>query len=124
MNEIIKLFIEIMTPAIQQFLVGVIGILLIWIGKKVGTILDTRTEREIAATVVQAMDMLGSKLGWTGAEKKAEALKRLSEALAAKKIKITATELDSLIESMVKNFKYGYGPVPAAIPTENTSDSQ
>ena len=119
-----QLFLDIMTPALQQLVVGIVGILLVWLGKKVGTVLDTRTEREIAMTVVQAMEILGQKLKWTGPEKKAEALKRISEALAAKKIKITPTELDSLVESMVKSFKYGYGPMPALENSEDPSVSQ
>lgn len=113
MEEIQTLLVTVLTPALQQLLVGIVGILMLWLGRKVGSMLDTRMEREVAMTVVQAVDLLARNLGWDGAAKKAEAIRRLKEELLTRGIKVTELQIDSLIESAVKNFKYGYGPTPA-----------
>lgn len=121
MEEIQTLLVTVLTPALQQLLVGIVGLLMLWLGRKVGSILDTKLEREVAFNVVQAVDLIARNLGWDGKAKKEEAIRRIKEELAVRGIKVTDLQIDSLIESAVKNFKYGYGPVPALEPTENVT---
>ena len=116
MDAIMEIITPAVTTALTQIFLGLLSLLMVFIGKKFAVVLDTRVEREFAEMVVQTMEMLGNKLGWTGPEKKAEALKQLSLMLKEKGIRVSDAQLHILIESMVKQFKYGFGEIPA--PTD------
>ena len=113
MEEVLKLAAEILAPAFQEFAVGLAGIIIVIIGRKVGKFLDTKTERDIVADTVQWVEMVAGRFGWTSAQKKEEAIAKIVKVAAEKGIHIKPETIEVLLETAVKQFKYGYGELPA-----------
>lgn len=113
MEEVLKLAAEILAPALQELAVGVVGILLVWLGRKFGKVLDTKLERDIVSDSVQWVEMVAGRFGWTSEQKKQEAIDRIVKVAAEKGIHIKPETIETLIEMAVKQFKYGFGEIPA-----------
>lgn len=73
-----------------------------WIANKVKTYLNTKTKKDIAKTVVLAVEQIYQDLH--GEEKLAKGLEMFANMLADKGIKATNTELQCLLESAVGEF--------------------
>ena len=116
MQEVIQLAVEVLTPAIQQLVVGVVGILLVWLGRKFGKTLDTQLERNIVSDTVQWVEMVAGRFGWNSEQKKQEAIAQVVKVAAEKGLHIKPETIEVLIEMAVKQFKYGFGEIPA--PTD------
>ena len=116
MEEFQTLLVTVLTPAIQQLVVGVVGILLVWLGRKFGKTLDTQLERNIVSDTVQWVEMVAGRFGWTSEQKKQEAIAQVVKVAAEKGLHIKPETIEVLIEMAVKQFKYGFGEIPA--PTD------
>ena len=113
MEEALQMAVEIFTPALQQLAVGVVGIILVWLGRKFGKVLDTKIERDIVSDTVQWVEMVAGRFGWTSEQKKTEAIAKITKVAAEKGIHIKPETIEMLIEMAVKQFKYGFGEIPA-----------
>jgi hypothetical protein len=68
----------------------------VWWIKSKTTLVQRRKVEGIVMVAVQAVELLGAQLGWSGAAKKEEVIKRVLEIT-----KISREELDTLIENAV-----------------------
>lgn len=73
-----------------------------WVANKVKTYLNTKTKKDIAKTVVLAVEQIYQDLH--GEEKLAKGLEMFAKMLTDKGIKATNTELQCLLESAVGEF--------------------
>lgn len=113
MEEFQTLLVTVLTPALQQLLMGIVGLLMLCLGRKFGKVLDTKLERGIVSDSVQWVEMVAGRFGWTSEQKKQEAIARIVKVAAEKGIHIKPETIEMLIEMAVKQFKYGFGEIPA-----------
>ena len=88
---------------------GFIGIAIKNVFKKY---LDDKTKKEVAMTVVEAMEQMYSDL--TGTERYEKAMESMSEMLAQKGIAVTELEIKMLIEAAVKEMNTNIKKTEAA----------
>jgi uncharacterized membrane protein YraQ (UPF0718 family) len=96
------------SPALWQIIIviltAVAGIIGTQIKKLYERYVDTNTKKEIAKTVVEAVEQLARTKGWKGEEKFAEAKNNIIQYFNNVGIKTTDIEIDLLIESAVNSF--------------------
>lgn len=106
-------FINQYGPVILYAILTAIGGYLGMVAKKLVTkYLNTKTKKEIAKTVVLAVQQLYKNL--SGEEKLTKAMEAAEEMLAEAGIKVTALELRMLLEAAVGEFKEAFNKEPEA----------
>ena len=99
-----------MTEIFMQYLTEIVSALLsafaVWLGLELKKLaqkyVNTQTKKDVARTVVQAVEQIYKDLH--GEEKLAKALEAASEILTAQGIHVTGLELRTLIEDAVGEF--------------------
>jgi len=113
--EFIKMFIsEYGTQILYAFLVAVFGYLGVQAKAMVDKYLNDKTKKDVAKTVVKAVEQIYKDLH--GEEKLNKALESASEMLAEKGIMVTDLEMRMLIEAAVSEFNKAFEK--KAIPSE------
>jgi len=97
-NEIITTYL---VPALGAAILG----LFTWIGSRVKEWIDTKTKKDVVATVVAAVEQLYKDL--SGEERLKVALENATEVLKEKGLTISSLELRLLIESAVQGLQHG-----------------
>lgn len=105
--EFIKMFISEYGTALMYIVVtAVFGYLGVQVKALVDKYLNDKTKRDVARTVVQAVEQIYKDLH--GEDKLNKALESASEMLAAKGITITDLEIKMLIEAAVAEFNKAF----------------
>lgn len=110
-----------MTEIFMQYLTEIVSALLsafaVWLGLELKKLaqkyVNTQTKKDVARTVVQAVEQIYKDLH--GEEKLAKALEAASEILTEQGIHVTGLELRTLIEDAVGEFNGVFWP-------DNTTD--
>ena len=110
-----------MTEIFMQYLAEIVSALLsafaVWLGLELKKLaqkyVNTQTKKDVARTVVQAVEQIYKDLH--GEEKLAKALEAASEILTEQGIHVTGLELRTLIEDAVGEFNGVFWP-------DNTAD--
>ena len=110
-----------MTEIFMQYLTAIVSALLsafaVWLGLELKKLaqkyVNTQTKKDVARTVVQAVEQIYKDLH--GEEKLAKALEAASEILTEQGIHVTGLELRTLIEDAVGEFNGVFWP-------DNTAD--
>jgi uncharacterized membrane protein YraQ (UPF0718 family) len=96
------------SPALWQIaiviLTAIAGIVGTQIKKLYERYADTKTKKEIATTVVEAIEQVARTQKWTGEQKFTEAKKNIIQYFNNVGIKTTDIEIELLIESAVNSF--------------------
>ena len=85
---------------VHTFVIALFGFIGIAIKNRFKKHLDDKTKKEVAMTVVEAMEQMYSDL--TGTERYEKAMESMSEMLELKGIAVTELEIKMLIEAAVK----------------------
>ena len=105
-NEILNQFIQILLPILATFLTG----LFTYIGNRLKKVYEEKVNNETAKAVVEDAVKFVEQVytDLDGKEKLKKATEQVSEVLASKGIKISAAEINMLIESAVYGLNEGW----------------
>lgn len=103
MSDIVSLVSDNIVQILTAVITGVVSYLGIKIKKVIEEYVQTKIKKEIIERTVAYVDQTGQEL--TCEEKKKKATEKALEWLKEKKINISDTELDILVESAVKCLK-------------------
>ena len=102
-----EIFITYIIPIIMAICTAIAG----WFGVQIKALcqryLDNKTKRDVVRTCVKAVEQLYHDLG--GPEKLKKAQEGIIAMLNEKGIPISELEMNTLIESVVCEFNYGFG---------------
>lgn len=100
---------DFFNDSIIEMILAVITGVVSFIGIKLKTLLEEKenndTKKKIVEDTVKYVEQISKGISITSENKKTKAKKKILEWLKEKKIKISNTELDVLIESAVKNLE-------------------
>ena len=112
-----------MEDVLMQYLLKILGYVLsaaaVWLGYELKKLanrhVNTQTKKDVARTVVQAVEQIYKDLH--GEDKLNKALEAASEILTAQGIHVTGLELRTLIEDAVGEFNgvFWAGSIPAVV---------
>ena len=112
-----------MEDVLMQYLLKILGYVLsaaaVWLGYELKKLanrhVNTQTKKDVARTVVQAVEQIYKDLH--GEDKLNKALETASEILTAQGIHVTGLELRTLIEDAVGEFNgvFWAGSIPAVV---------
>lgn len=104
---------QIITTYLIPAAVAILTALAGWLGAQAKKLyeqyINDKIKRSVVRTAVKATEQLYHDLG--GDRKLSEAIKGASEMLAEKNIPISDLELRQMIEAVVSEFNYGFGPL-------------
>ena len=105
-NELLNQFIQILLPILATFLTG----LFTYIGNRLKKVYEEKVNNETAKAVVEDAVKFVEQVytDLDGKEKLKKATEQVSEVLASKGIKISAAEINMLIESAVYGLNEGW----------------
>lgn len=105
-NEILNQFIQILLPILATFLTGVFT----YIGNRLKKAYEEKVNNDTAKAVVEDAVKFVEQVytDLSGKEKLQKATEQVAEVLASKGIKITAAEINMLIESAVYGLNEGW----------------
>jgi uncharacterized ion transporter superfamily protein YfcC len=96
---------EALKPYIIELLIAILTAVAGWIAKKFNEKIKNERARQIIKDSVKYAEQVGKTLG--GSEKYQIALDKISTLLSAKGIKMSADEIETLVEAFVSEFKKG-----------------
>lgn len=109
--EFVKMFISEYGTAIAYMIItGIFAYLGVKVKELADKYLNDKTKRDVAKTVVQAVEQVYKDLH--GDEKLSKALESASEMLAEKGITVTELEMRMLIEAAVAEFNKAFEKTP------------
>lgn len=105
-NEVLNQFIQILLPILATFLTG----LFTYIGNRLKKVYEEKVNNETAKAVVEDAVKFVEQVytDLNGKEKLQKATEQVAEVLASKGIKISAAEINMLIESAVYGLNEGW----------------
>lgn len=105
-NEVLNQFIQILLPILATFLTG----LFTYIGNRLKKVYEEKVNNETAKAVVEDAVKFVEQVytDLSGKEKLQKATEQVAEVLASKGIKISAAEINMLIESAVYGLNEGW----------------
>lgn len=114
-----------MEDVLMQYLLKILGYVLsaaaVWLGYELKKLanrhVNTQTKKDVARTVVQAVEQIYKDLH--GEDKLNKALEAASEILTAQGIHVTGLELRTLIEDAVGEFNGVFWPDNTAVVVED-----
>ena len=102
-----EIFVTYVIPIIMAIFTAIAG----WLGMQIKALcqryLDNKTKRDVARTCVKAVEQIYYDL--SGPEKLKKAQEGIVAMLQEKGIPISELEMNTLIESVVCEFNYGFG---------------